>query len=76
MHPLLNFLDKSWPFTASVLAGVFAFGSLHQDVAALKERQATQITDHDTIVRMEQGQKDIQNDLVGIKHTLERIEQK
>lgn len=73
---LLPLLDKGWPFAASVMAGVFAFGTLHSDVADLKADQVTTKLDHDTIIRMEQGQKDMQRDLGDIKKSLDRIEHK
>lgn len=76
MSPILTTLDKGWPFAASVLAGVFAFGSLHSDVTDLKQAQATRQLDHDAIVRLDQGQKDMKQDLADIKSALGRIESK
>jgi hypothetical protein len=73
---VLNVLDKGWPFAASVLAGVFAFGSLHSDVTDLKQAQSTAQSDHDAIVRLDQGQKDMRQDLKDIKDSLGRIEHK
>jgi hypothetical protein len=72
---ILNLLDKGWPFAASALAGVMAFGSLRSDVVDLKvEAQRTHL-DHDAITRMEQAQTDMKVDLADIKNTLHRIEQ-
>lgn len=65
--PLLNILDKGWPFAASVLGTAIAFGSIHSDVSELKSRQATQQLDHDAVVRIEQSQKDMKQDLQDIK---------
>jgi hypothetical protein len=76
MSPILNVLDKGWPFAASVLAGCFAFGTLHQDVADLKGKQETVQVDHDMIIRLDQGQKDMKTDLKDIKESLARIEHK
>lgn len=76
MSPILTTLDKGWPFAASVLAGCMAFGSLHSDVTDLKQAQTIAHQDHDSIVRMEQGQKDVQTDLADIKKSLERIERR
>lgn len=75
MHPLFTYLDKTWPLAASILAGCFAFGTLHQDVESLKAQQTHAVTDHDSIVRLEQGQTDMKSDLTDIKSTLHRIEQ-
>lgn len=70
--PILNILDKGWPFAASVLAGTFAFGSLHSDVADLKTQQLNTRLDHDAIVRIEQAQADMKTDLEEIKHALKK----
>lgn len=71
----LTILDKGWPFAGSVLAGMFAFGSLHSDVADLKADQAARAGDHDKIVRIEQSQADMKTDLTDIKAILQKIEQ-
>lgn len=76
LPPFMNILDKGWPFAASVLAGVFAFGTLHSDVADLKAAQLSAHSDHDAITRMEEGQADMKTDLADIKKALERIEHK
>lgn len=75
MSPILTVLDKGWPFAATVLSGVFAFGSLHSDVADLKSAQAARGDDHDRIVRIEQSQSDMRTDLADIKRSLRNIEQ-
>lgn len=76
MHPFFNYIDKTWPLAASVLAGSFAFGSLHSDVAELKAAQTIEQRDHDTIMHLDQGQADMKIDLEEIKKTLSRIENK
>ena len=73
---LLNVLDKGWPFAASTLAGAFAFGSLHSDVADLKAGQAARLADHDTVTTLKQGQDDMKVTLEDIKAALGRIEKK
>lgn len=75
-HPILNLLDKGWPFAASVLAGSFAFGSLHSDVVDLKLEQAASKLDHDTIIRLAQGQADMKEQLNDIAKTVHNIEKK
>lgn len=75
MNPLLSVLDKGWPFAASILAGVFAAGELHMEVADVRAQQTTMLTDHDTITRMGQEQKDMAKTLDDIARTLHRIEQ-
>lgn len=72
--PLLTVLDKGWPFAASILAGAFAFGSLHSDVSDLKQEQAIAQHDHDAITRIEQAQADMKSDLVEIKKSLQHLE--
>ncbi len=74
MHPVFNYLDKTWPFASAVLGGVFAFGSLHSDVTDLKAAQAIAHTDHDAITRMEQKQDDMKTDLMEIRKSLQHIE--
>lgn len=74
MSPL-NILDKGWPFAASVLGGMFAFGSLHSDVADLRAQQIINTKDHDAITRIEQKQQDMDVQLKDIDSTLHRIEQ-
>jgi hypothetical protein len=75
-HPLLTVLDKGWPFAASILASVFAFGYLKSDVADLKSKQTSAQMDHDAITALVQSQQDIKETLTDIKHSLERIEKK
>ena len=75
MHPtILNVLDKGWPFAASMLASAVAFGSLHSDVSTLKAEQASIRVDHDSVVTLTQGQKDMKQDLQDIKQALQRLE--
>lgn len=69
---LLAVLDKGWPFAASVLGTAVAFGSLHSDVASLKNDQAQLRLDHDAIVRIEQAQADMKADLQEIKQAVKR----
>jgi hypothetical protein len=85
MSPVLNVLDKGWPFAASVLTGVFAFGAMHADVNGIKKqhesdtveiraKQASLAIDHDAITRLEQGQEDMKSDLTEIKQSLRHLE--
>lgn len=70
--PLLNILDKGWPFAASIVLTAVGFGSLRADVADLKLQQATSRLDHDAIVRIEQAQSDMKQDLQDIKQALKK----
>ena len=72
--PILDFLDKGWPFAASVLAGVFAFGSLSSDIHELKSQQAVAFVDHDKVTTLVQGQADMKQSLEQIQEQLNRIE--
>lgn len=65
--PIASLLDKTWPFAASILGTAVAFGSLHSDVADLKAKQDTAAKDHDAIVRIEERQTDMKQDLQDIK---------
>lgn len=74
-HPAaLDVLDKGWPFAASVLAGVFAFGSLSSDISDLKSRQQVAYVDHDKVTALVQGQTDMKQSLEQIQEQLNRIE--
>jgi hypothetical protein len=74
-HPAaLDILDKGWPFAASVLAGVFAFGSLSSDIHELKGQQAAAYVDHDKVTTLVQGQMDLKQSLEQIQEQLNRIE--
>lgn len=68
--PLTALIDKTWPFAASILGTAVAFGSLHSDVADLKAKQDTASKDHDAIVRIEERQTDMKQDLQDIKQYL------
>lgn len=76
MHPVFNYLDKTWPFAGAVLAGAMWVGSIRSDVSELQKQQQTAQLDHDAITRLEQGQKDVKETLRDIKDTLSRIEKK
>lgn len=65
--PVVEGVIKAWPVATSVLVSAFAFGSLRADVSELKSKQDQSQKDHDAIVRIEQGQKDMQSDLHDIK---------
>jgi len=73
--PLLNVLDKGWPFAASILASVFTFGTMHSQVVDLRAEQVRNNEDHAVIAALKQGQVDERRDLDDIKSTLHRIEQ-
>ena len=74
--PILNLLDKGWPFAGSVCAGLIMFGSVHSDVSNLKQAQAAAQIDHDTVIALKTGQADMKQDLTDIKAALNRLEHK
>lgn len=74
MAPILTIVDKAWPAVAGLAMCVFTYGSLSSDVTRLGAAQAAVQTDHDTITRIDQSQKDMKGDLADIKHQLDRIE--
>lgn len=73
--PVLNLLDKGWPFAASVLASAFTFGVMHSQVSDLRAAQIRTLADHDAITALSKGQEDMKTDLTDIKDTLHKIEQ-
>jgi NADH pyrophosphatase NudC (nudix superfamily) len=70
----LAMLDKGWPFAASVMAGVFAFGSLNSDMTSIKEQQHTMWLDHDRVTTLIEGQKELKEGQSHIQEQLDRIE--
>lgn len=73
--PILNVLDKGWPFAASVLASAMFVGSMRSDVATLQKQEEANRLDHDAITRIDESQKNMRADLTDIKETLHKIEQ-
>lgn len=70
----LDMLDKGWPFAASVMAGVFAFGSLSSDISQLKQQNTIQALDHDKVTTLLKGQEDMKEGITHIQEQLDRIE--
>jgi hypothetical protein len=72
--PVVEVVKAGWPIAATVLSGVFAFGSLSSDIHELKTQQAVAFVDHDKVTTLVQGQLDMKSSLDQIQQQLNRIE--
>jgi hypothetical protein len=76
MHPVINYIDKLWPFAASVLVGAMTVGSLHSDINSIKDEQTRLRTDHDVVVELRQGQQDLKDSVRHLQDSVDRVEKK
>lgn len=62
-----------WPVVAVLAGGLVAYGTLRAEVSQLKEDQAVVKSDHDLIVRIDEQQKTMKEDIASIKDDVKAI---
>lgn len=71
----LPIITKHWPIIVTLSAGILAFGTLRADVVQLKTASQDVKTDHDLIVRVDERQKKLAEDVAEMKQDIKDIAQ-
>ena len=73
MSAVVGFIKTTWPILVVAGTGLIGFGSLRADVSQLKDQQLVQEADHDVLMRVDERQKTMSDDIKTMKEDIKDI---
>jgi hypothetical protein len=70
---MLTWLKDWWAILTTAAASLIAYATLAASVADLEKAEATRVSDHDRIVRMEAKQDNMAEDITEMKADIKEI---
>lgn len=67
------FVKSTWPIIVVAGTGLMGFATLRADVTQLKAAHSEQISDHDVLVRVDERQKTMSEDIKAMKSDIKDI---